>query len=297
MPHWMHRAMILPYPPVYFSSVSLLLYNVESKIRKFIIELKPATVKKKVFFPNSKGNRLCGIISDPTGERHLPIVVLCHGFSTSKGGRTYVRLEEIFNSRNYSTFRFDFFGHGESEGKFEEITISEAVDDVKSAIRLVKDSGYTKIGLMGSSFGGLASIVTAGQSEDISILALKSPVSDYMGLLIARDQDLDIKKWKEKGSITVKGVDGRSLRLNYSFFEDVQKIDGYRYAKNIKVPTLLVHGNCDQTVPLKQSRKAASLIPDCRLEIIEGADHIYSDSQHFEKMLELISDFVFGIRR
>jgi len=73
-------------------------------------------VKKKVFFQNSKGNRLCGILSDPTEDRHLPIMVLCHGFSTSKGGRTYVRLEKIFNLKKYSTFRFDFFGHGESEG-------------------------------------------------------------------------------------------------------------------------------------------------------------------------------------
>ena len=251
-------------------------------------------MKKKVFFQNSKGNRLCGILSDPTEDRHLPIMVLCHGFSTSKGGRTYVRLEKIFNLKKYSTFRFDFFGHGESEGKFEEITVSEAVNDVKCAIRFVKDSGYTKIGLIGSSFGGLASIITAGQSEDIYVLALKSPISDYMGLLVARDQDLDIKKWKEKGSIAVKGVDGQNLRLNYSFFEDAQRVDGYQSAKNIKVRTLLVHGNCDQTVPLDQSRKAARLIPDCRLEIIEGADHTYSDPQHFERMLELMSCFIFG---
>jgi pimeloyl-ACP methyl ester carboxylesterase len=252
-------------------------------------------VKKKIFFPNSKGNRLCGILSDPTGDRHLPVVVLCHGFSTSKGGRTCIKLEEIFNLRNYSTFRFDFFGHGESEGKFEEITVSEAVDDVKSAIQLVKDSGYTEIGLIGSSFGGLASIVTAGQSDDIFVLALKSPVSDYMGLLIARDQDLDIKEWEEKGSIAVKGVNGQSLRLNYTFFEDAQKVIGYQFARNINVPTLIVHGDSDATVPLEQSRKAVSLIPDSRLEIIEGADHIYSDPQHFEKMLELISGFVFEI--
>lgn len=257
--------------------------------------MKSETMKEKVFFQNSKGNRLCGIISDPTGDKHLPVVVLCHGFTTSKGGRTYVRLEEIFNQRNYSTFRFDFFGHGESEGKFEEITVSEAVDDVKHAVRFVKDLGYPEIALIGSSFGGLASIITAGESEDVFVLALKSPVSDYMGLLIARDQDLDIKTWKEKGFVAVKSAEDQSLKLNYSFFEDAQKVDGYQFAKNIKVPTLLVHGSSDETVPLEQSRKAANLIPDGRLEIIEGADHVYSNPRHFEKMLDLISCFIFEI--
>ena len=252
-------------------------------------------MKEKVFFQNSKGNRLCGIISDPTGDKHVPMVVMCHGFTTSKGGRTYMRLEEIFNRRNYSTFRFDFFGHGESEGKFEKITVSEAVDDVKRAIRFVKDLGYSEIGLMGSSFGGLASIITAGQSEDIFFLALKSPVSDYMGVLIARDQDLDIKTWKEKDFVAVKSAEDQSLRLNYSFFEDAQRLDGYQFAKSVKVPTFFVHGNSDETVPLEQSRKTASLIPDSRLEIIEGADHVYSNPQHFEKMLDLISCFIFGV--
>jgi dipeptidyl aminopeptidase/acylaminoacyl peptidase len=286
---------MLGFALVYFSSLPYLLYNVSPYIRNFVIELRPGVMKEKIFFQNSKGDRLCGILSDPTGDRHLPIVVLCHGFTTNKGGRTYVRLEEIFNQRNYSTFRFDFFGHGESQGKLEEITVSEAVDDVKRAVRFVKDLGYKEIGLIGSSFGGLASIITAGQSEDIFVLALKSPVSDYMGLLIARDQDLDIKTWKEKGFIAVKSAEGQSLKLNYSFFEDAQRLDGYQFAKNIKVPTLLVHGDSDETVPLEQSRKAASLIPDGCLKVIEGADHVYSNPKHFEKMLDLISRFIFEI--
>ncbi|MCK4786450.1 MAG: hypothetical protein KAV87_22015, partial [Desulfobacteraceae bacterium] len=82
-------------------------------------------MKEKIFFKDSKGNKLCGILSNPTSQKEKPIIILCHGFSTSKEGRTYVRLEEILNSSGISTFRFDFFGHGESEGIFEEITTSE----------------------------------------------------------------------------------------------------------------------------------------------------------------------------
>jgi pimeloyl-ACP methyl ester carboxylesterase len=64
--------------------------------------------------------------------------------------------------------------------------------------------------------------------------------------------------------------------------------------KKIRAPALIVHGNQDETVPLGQSREAAALIPDCRLEVIGGADHTYSDPKHFEKMLALISDFIFS---
>ncbi len=252
----------------------------------------PIKNKRKIFFPNSEGHKLCGILSDPSGDKRRPLIVLCHGFTTSKDGRTYVRLEEILNQKIFSTFRFDFFGHGESGGKFADITISEAVDDVQNAIRFVKDSGYERIGLVGSSFGGFASILTAGKSDDLFVLALKSPVSDYLGLLIARDHDIDVEAWRQEGYITVEGADGKNLRLNYSFFVDAERIQGYALAENIKVPTLIVHGDQDETVSLAQSQKAADLIPNCRLEVIKGADHTYSNPQHFECMLDLISDFV-----
>ena len=249
-------------------------------------------MKRKIYFPSSKGHRLCGILSDPSGNKRRPLIVLCHGFTTSKDGRTYTRLEEVLNKENYSTFRFDFFGHGESGGELAAITISEAVDDVKSALRFVKDSGYTRLGLMGSSFGGFASILTAGQSHDLFVLALKSPVSDYLGLLIARDHDVDIDSWRKKGFIFVEAADGTDVRLNYSFFADAEKIQGYVLAEKIGAPTLIVHGDRDETVPLAQSRKAADCIPDCRLEIIQGADHVYSGPEHFERMIDLITTFI-----
>ena len=249
-------------------------------------------MKKKIFFKNSKGNKLCGILSNPTSQKEKPIIILCHGFSTSKEGRTYVSLEEILNDEGISTFRFDFFGHGESEGKFEEITAFEAVDDIQKAIKFLRESGYKKIGLVGSSFGGMASIIEAGKTDDLYILALKSPVSDYMALIHSRVDEQDIKGWEEKGIIDVTGVDGETRKLKYSFYEEAEKIKAYEAAQNIKVPALIVHGDEDETVPIEQSRKMASLIQNCRLEIIEGADHKYSDTSHFEKMLDLISEFI-----
>jgi len=249
-------------------------------------------MKEKIFFKNSKGNKLCGILSNPTSQKEKPIIILCHGFSTSKEGRTYVRLEEILNDKGISTFRFDFFGHGESEGKFEEITTFEAVDDIQNAIKFLKVSGYKKIGLVGSSFGGMASIIAASKSNALYVLALKSPVSDYTFLIHSRVDEQDIKDWKEKGIIDVTGVDDETRRLKYSFYEESEKVKAYEAAKNIKIPTLIVHGDEDETVPIEQSRKTASFIENCRLEIIEGADHKYSNTTHFEKMLDLISEFI-----
>ncbi len=253
-------------------------------------------MKKKLFFKNSQGLKLCGILSNPTSQKDKLIVILCHGFLRSKEGRTYLSLEEILNKTEISTFRFDFFGHGQSEGNFEDITTSEAVDDVLKAIEFIKELGYQKTGLFGSSFGGLASILAAAQRDDLHLLALKSPVVDYLSLMQREDNVEEIKEWQERGFTWITTPGGQKLRLNFSFFEDAQKINGFKAAANIKAPTLIVHGAEDKTVPLEQSKKAASLIPQCRLEIIKGADHSYSKPEHFQKMLELAADFIINRR-
>jgi len=87
-------------------------------------------------------------------------------------------------------------------------------------------------------------------------------------------------------------VDGETRKLYYSFYEEAEKVKAYESAQKIKIPALIVHGDEDETVPIEQSKRTANLIENCRLEIIEGGDHTYSNSEHFEKMLDLISDFI-----
>ncbi|MFH1637243.1 MAG: alpha/beta fold hydrolase [Candidatus Woesearchaeota archaeon] len=240
-------------------------------------------MQEKVFFENSNGIKLCGILSN-NGN---PVIILCHGFSTSKESRTYVKLEAMLNDKGFSTFRFDFFGHGESGGKFEDITISEAVDDVLNAIKFLKRKGYARIGLMGSSFGGMASLLAASRTNELFVLALKCPVSDYLGKLVVQG---GVGQWKEKGYCYYESGDGRKLKLNYSFLEDAEKVSGYEAAKKIRIPTLIVHGDKDETVPVDQSKKTASIIENCRLEVIEGEDHHFSKDN--ETVLKLISEFI-----
>ena len=249
-------------------------------------------MKDKIYFENSAGIKLCGILSNPTENKEKPIIIMCHGFSTSKDGRTFVRLEENLNEQGISTFRFDFFGHGESEGKFAEITTSEAIDDILQAIKFVRQFGHRKIGLVGSSFGGMASIIAASRSDDLYILALKSPLSDYKSMAHARRSEQELKDWKKKGFIELNSANEDRQRLNYSFYEDAENVKTYEAARKIKIPALIVHGDEDETVPIAQSQKTARLIKDCRLEIIQGCDHVYSNPDHFERLLDLISEFI-----
>lgn len=249
-------------------------------------------MQEKIFFENKKGLKLCGILSNPTGDTTKPMVVLCHGHSTSKASLTITGLEEILNKNEISTFRIDFSGHGESEGKFEETTVSDAVADILSAFEHVKSKGYLKFGLFGGSFGGAASILAAAKDPDLFILALKAPVSDYRKLETEYRGERKIKEWKEKGWAEFQLGDPRGLRLNRSFFDDFDNFNEYESAEKITAPTIIVHGNNDTDVPIEQSMKLAKIIPNCKLEIMKGANHQFTNPDDFQKMLNLLSGFI-----
>lgn len=249
-------------------------------------------MSEKIYFCNSKGDKLCGILSNPNNNSDKPIVILCHGFTVSKDSSSNIKLEEIMNKEGIATLKIDLFAHGESEGNFEEITVSEAVDDIMQAVNYVQQQGFERIGLVGESFSGIASTIVASKIDTLSLLVLISPVSDYEEVWKWRRSDDEMELWKQNGHDFYTNSRGERRKLNYSFVEDFRNYDAYELAKNIKIPTLIVHGDADKTVPLEQSKKIAAIIPHCALEIIKDADHTYSDGEHFNKMIDKASQFI-----
>lgn len=251
-------------------------------------------MEQKVNFQNSKGNTLVGVLSNPTDDITKPIILMVHGHSSSKYTKNFVTLTDHFNEKNISSFRIDLYGHGESEGKFEDCTISEAVDDILQAIEFLNKQGYKKIGLLGSSFGGISSIMAASKTKDIFLLALKSPVSNYEEKYMKDQGPQFLAAWKNKGYRDYSTTKHDNLKLNYSFYEDALKNDGYKAAPHIMVPTLIIHGDEDEAVPVEQSIKIAKLIPDCTFEIVKGSDHVYTKPEHRDQMLKTISEYIFS---
>lgn len=250
-------------------------------------------MEEKIFFLNESGIKLCGILSTPTSSFDVPVVILCHGFNRDKDNFTNTKLLEIFEKENIATFRFDFFGHGESEGEIEKITISECAENILGAINLLKQKNFSTVGLFGSSFGGAASIVTTSKANKISFLALKSPVSNCLETGFIRDHTKEeMEDWRITGSAVRIGSTGEETKLNYSFFVDCEKTKIYKMAEKIKVPTFIVHGEKDKLVPVKHSEKLSDVIESCQLEIIEGAGHKYSKENDFYKSLNLIANFI-----
>lgn len=243
-------------------------------------------MEEKLFYSNSKGNKLCGILSNPSNNKNRPVIILVHGFNSGKNSGSNTALVKELNKNNISYFRIDLFAHGESEGKFEDLTVSEAVDDILQAIKKLQKIGYKRIGLEGSSFGGLAAFIAASKTESLYLLAVKCPVSSYLEFSEYANPGL-INEWKKQGYNFRE-----NKKLKYSFYEDVIKNIAYDIAKDIKIPTLIVHGGSDNEVPVSQSIKMSQLIKNCRLHIIPEAGHMFQEGNSKEEMIRTIVDFI-----
>lgn len=243
-------------------------------------------MEDKVYFKSSSAAKICGILSNPSGDKSKLMVVLVHGFNSGKNSSTNLALVERLNKDRVSTFRIDLFAHGDSEGNFEDLTISEAADDVFRAIELLKNMTFTRIGLMGGSFGGLAAVIAASKISDLRFLALKCPVSSYLEFRDYANPGM-IDEWKKRGYSYRE-----DKKLKFSFYENAVKNIGYDFAPSIKTPVLIVHGGADTEVPVAQSIRLSKLISGCELKIIPGANHYFKEGNSREEMLNAIVDFI-----
>ena len=250
------------------------------------------TSQRSLSFQDSHGHIVSAILSEPQGTPK-GVVVLCHGFLSNKQSNTNRRLTELLIPQGISTFCFDWFGMGESEGSFADITVGRCCDQLERAFSFISSQGYKQIGLVGSSFGGLISLLVAGQYPQLFALGLKCPVPDFPKLLRMEFGEASMHHWKETGEIPNVAGGDKPIALRYDFYEDCLNYNAYQAAETIKSPTLIVHGDHDELIPLDQIQElVGSLTAQKQLHVLEGANHAFGRPEDFRKMTILLADWV-----
>lgn len=218
---------------------------------------------ENVYFYNKQGEKLAGILHRPNTP--APAIIISHGFGSSKTNKQ--EWASQLCEAGFLVLRFDFSGHGESEGDIAETTVTKVTDDLRSAIDFANSLGATKIGLTGHSMGGLASLLAAGEAGAVVTIA---PPSNFPEVYEHRKKaGLDLVEWKKKGYTNLFGI-----RVNYSLYSDAVRYDQQTVAKSVKCPILLVHGDKDEIIPLQQSIDLFNALKcEKRLEILKGSRH------------------------
>ncbi|MEM7819264.1 MAG: alpha/beta fold hydrolase [Candidatus Aenigmatarchaeota archaeon] len=243
-----------------------------------------------VIFKN-KGQKIIGVLHIPK-KQNPPAIVMCHGFTGNKGDihNKLYKAAKKFCENGFVVLRFDFRGSGESEGEFVNVTISSEVSDLKIAIGFMQKQGYKRIGVVGSSLGGTISLI--GFNERIKAMVLWNPVTNLRQTFI--DSDLipkeNAQRLEKNGFIIFKdNRTGKEFKIGKKFWKEIETLDVVKYLKRLKCPVLILHGNKDTVVPLKQSENAMKIIGSeiKELRIINGAEHGFHKASHEKQVIDL----------
>jgi alpha-beta hydrolase superfamily lysophospholipase len=227
---------------------------------------------ENVSFRNSRGLRLTGVLH-LTQKPTKKAVITAHGFTSDKDGShgKFPRLAQELSGSGIATLRFDFSGCGESDT--DTITVAKQVDDLRSAITFMRGKGYSRIALVGSSLGGLVSLLA--YDKNIRTMALWAPVTKAKVPHLL-DNQASQKEFQERGFATIKNKKG-TYRVGKEFMTERTSLDRKKILSAVRCPVLILHGNKDNILPLQDSSEAIRLLPKgSRLEVIEGANHHFT---------------------
>lgn len=105
-------------------------------------------------------------------------VVLCPalGAEALAAHWVYALLGEQLAARGFLALRFDYIGTGDSAGELDDVDgIETWIEDVESAVAVLKNSGAEHISLLGLRVGALLAARAAARRDDIDALVLWDP--------------------------------------------------------------------------------------------------------------------------
>jgi uncharacterized protein len=219
------------------------------------------------------------LIVPPVVAANAALLVHGGGVTRHEGG-FFTRLASALGEAGVPSLRFDFRGHGESEGRQEDLTISGVVNDIRSATEhLGAITNSSQVNLIGASFGGGICAYYASRYPDrVERLVLFNPLLNYKNRFIDEksywaDDHISEEAGKELAH------DGfiphsPSFKLGRALLNEVFYIQPHLALGQVTAPTLIVHGTRDTFVPVDSSRVAVTEIAGvARLVEVEGAQH------------------------
>ncbi|MFJ8815274.1 alpha/beta hydrolase [Amycolatopsis thermoflava] len=231
-------------------------------------------------FRSPDGLRLAGTIVEPEGSSSAGVVLVHGGGVTSKEGGFFTRLAAGLGQAGVSSLRFDLPGHGESEGRQEDLSLSSVLNSMGAALgHLRGETGVEVPSLLAASFsGGLAAYYAGHRPDEVHRLVLFNPLLDYKARFVDQKdfwQD-DYLTDEAAKDLTTQGFLPHSptFKLSRALLNEVFWVHPRDTLGQITAPTLVVHGTRDTFIHVDSSRDAfRRLTCERQLLELEGAQH------------------------
>ncbi len=219
-----------------------------------------------------------------------PGIIFIHGLNSDMSGQKALSLEKFAKINKFQFIRFECRGHGKSDGKFEDFTIS---DWKKDLIDIIDNIAKGPQILVGSSMGGwLMFLAAKARSTRIVGLVGLAAAPDYIDEFY---NNLSLKKKQEmnnKGNIKYSSY-GFSYLIKKKYIVDGRKNKILNKEFKWNKPLILIQGLKDNVVAPNVPEKIVKKIKGNQMQIIllKNSNHRLSD----EFDLKIINESILSI--
>lgn len=233
--------------------------------------------------------KLVGDVKRPAVQaRKVPVVIICHGLTGWRAENHNMAVGDSLLAHGYATVSFDFNGHGESEGKFSDMTIENELEDLHCIYDYVAGLPWVdkkRIAVAGHSQGGFVAGVFAGDMgrKKVKCAVLLAPAAcihvDAVNNIFF-DAPASYEDLADSAFYW-----GRWFGKEY--FRAAREIKVFERTGAYDGPVLIVQGDADMPNLLRDSRLYPNYIKDCKYVELPGLTHCFVENYALPASLSL----------
>ncbi|WP_426012974.1 alpha/beta fold hydrolase [Caulobacter sp. DWR2-3-1b2] len=221
-----------------------------------------------------------------------PTVVWLGGFHSDMTGTKAQVLADQAQATGGGFVRFDYFGHGASDGDFAEGTISRWRED---ALSVIDDLTTGPLVLVGSSMGGwIACLAAIARPERVKAMVLIAPAPDFTEKLMEPELSAEAKTAIARDGFWTRPSDYEDggYPITRELLEDGARWSILQGAVPIDVPVRVLQGGADPDVPWTHALELANSLTssDVVFTLIKDGDHRLSRPQDLERLVAAVAE-------
>lgn len=219
-------------------------------------------------------------------------VVGVHGFGGDMESSVISALAERMSKHGIAVVAFNFAGHGTSEAD-RYFNVSNCRMDLQEVFDFAQHR-YKKAqikAVFATSFGGYIILSSLESLPDETKIVLRAPAVN-MAEVFERvvSEVIPVEEYIRKGSVTL-GFE-RKIDVSADFYRELKANNILE--KKTERPMLVIHGDCDELVFLKDIESFFEKNSQAQLNIIKGADHRFKKEGELTQILDFAEEYIIG---